>query len=110
MIEETKVYTQEEVDDLRRQWETANFELKTNEVLTAINKRLDESNNYKATIGMDVKDIKVRIEQIETARMVEQKNKRDKMQWHQSWWIRIGIASAILFQGLNFLINLGVIR
>lgn len=105
-----KIYTQEEVDDLRRQWETANFELKTNEVLTAINKRLDESNNYKATIGKDVREIRARMEQLEITRGLEQANKKATAQWHQSWWIRIGILTAILFQGLNFLINSGVIH
>jgi hypothetical protein len=105
---EHRSYTQAEVDELRKDWESAAFELKTKEVLQQINKRLDESNNYKATIGKDLRDIKVRIESIELVRALEAKKlaqelgqKKDaeanKRSWHQDWWVRIGIGSGVIY-------------
>lgn len=118
-----KVYTQKEVDDLllsqRDQLEAKHFEEQTKEVLHEINKRLNESNNYKATIGKDVRevkqevqDVKQRLADLEEARLAyaqkikedleaRQKQEDSKRKWWQDWWIRAGITGTIIWEIVN---------
>lgn len=100
-------YSQDEVDELKRQWELAAFEVKTKEVLAQINKRLDESNNYKATIGKDVKTALTRLDQMEADRKAElvktEKAAENKKVWYQDWWIRAGIVCSITIQVIQTL-------
>src|SRR5579859_2788959 len=90
----TKAYTQEEVDILLQEqlerFEARNFEEKTEEVLNHINKRLNEANGYKNTIGKDVKevkeevqDIKRRVISLEDARTIEAKKVKEDLEARQ---------------------------
>jgi hypothetical protein len=100
-------YTQEEVDELKRLWELAAFEVKTKEVLAQINKRLDESNNYKATIGKDVKTALTRLDQMEADRKSEiaktETAAANRMVWYQDWWVRAGIVCTVCIQVIQTL-------
>lgn len=110
----TKIYTQDEVDALRRDWETDEFKSETKEVLATISRRLDESNNYKDTIGRNVKSTMDRIEVLETARQIEAKQIREdlikKREWWQDTFVRLGITCAIIFEVVNILHVLGIVH
>lgn len=111
-----RIYTEAEVQDLlkiqRDQIEAVHFEEKTEEVLHEINHRLDESNNYKATIGADVteikgdvKELKVRVNTIESDRRKEAEAevtaKENRKQWWKDWWWRVGIAGTLIWEAIN---------
>lgn len=108
----SKTYTQEEVDALRLTWETEEFKNQTKEVLGEINRRLDESNNYKASIGQDVRAIMNRTEVLEAARKEEAQHIKDAMLAKREWWqdrfVRLGILAAIGYEVINILHTLGV--
>lgn len=114
----TKAYTEEEVQQLLKdhedKLEAKHFEEKTEEVLAQINKRLNEANGYKSTIGKnvleikdEVKDVKSRVIALEEARRAEAEQVKENLQarekaedkkneWFQEWWIRIfGIATVV---------------
>lgn len=108
----TKVYTQEEVDALRATWEAEEFKNQTKEVLGEINRRLDESNNYKATIGRDVRATMSRIEVLEAARKQEAQRVRDNLENRKEWWrdnfIRFGIIAGVCYEIVSIIHTLGV--
>lgn len=107
MVERT--YTQEEVNQLQKEWESNLFEEKTKEFMVEVRTRLDQSNGYKETIGKDVTDIKsdvkelrVKVLELENARLKAERDakiaqdKKDK--WYQDRWIRAGIAAGIIWE------------
>src|SRR5579859_5172795 len=111
-----KVYTQKEVDELlvaqRDQIEAKHFEEQTKEVLAHINKRLDESNNYKATIGKDLRDVKAKMETFESNRTVEAEQVKQALAarqtweskrraWWRDWWVRAGIIGVTIWEIIN---------
>lgn len=120
------IYTQDDVDRLKEQWESDLFEVKTNETLRMVVKRLDESNNYKATIGKDVKEIKDEVKEVRgrllnleeareaAAKQVKQElDKRQiaedkKHQWYQDRFVRTGILVSMIWAIVNMLQGWGV--
>lgn len=104
-----KLYTQEEVDALHREWDSDLFASKTDAALERIDKRLDTSNAYKETFGKDLtdikfaqKDIQVRLFALENDRLKEQQiaaeAKKNKDKWYQDRWIRAGIAGGLIWE------------
>lgn len=115
-------YTEEEVQALLKaqedRLEAVHFEEQTKKVLDEINKRLNEANGYKATIGKnvievinEVKSVKARIESLEQARVdqLEAKSKEEvkKHMWFQDWWIRTGITLSIVYEAIQTAHSLG---
>jgi len=118
----TKAYTQEEVDvllqDQLEKLEARHFEERTAEVLNQINKRLNEANGYKNTIGKDVRevkeevqDVKRRVISLEEARVLEAKKVKEdlearqkKEEQHRAWYQEErGFWVAIIFGGATVL-------
>lgn len=102
---EPRVYTEEEVARLRHEWESDEFEAKTKEVLAQISHRLDESNNYKDTIGRNVRTTMERIEVLETARRTEANQIKEDLLKKREWWqdnfVRLGITFAIFYEVIS---------
>ena len=100
---EPKLYTTDEVEQLLRDHtehlETKHFEEKTEEVLKEINRRLNEANGYKATIGKDIKSALTRLDAIETRFKAEddaaaetKKERIERRAWYQEergFWIAL---------------------
>ena len=111
-------YSEEEVHKLlaeqAQRFESDQFEAKTKEVLVEINRRLDQSNNYKATIGKDVRNIITRLDELERQRTEESKQKREVQekhrQWFQDWWVRVGITFGVAYEILAIGHQLGLTR
>jgi hypothetical protein len=80
-----------------------NFEKKTQEILSEIDRRLDEANDYKATIGSDVKDLKRQIQ-------AQDDNEHQKYVWWQDRWVRIGIVFSVIWEVINILQGFGVMN
>lgn len=111
-----RMYSEEEVEQLKQAWESDLFEQKTNDTLRLVVKRLDESNGYKNTFGKDlveikqeVKEVKSRVIALEDARKQSEREVKDQLQarqdeedkrykWFQDRWIRAGIAAGILWE------------
>lgn len=114
-------YTDEEVQILLKAQEdrlkVMHFEEKTREILTEINRRLNEANGYKNTIGKNVVEIKARLESLEKARQEDVESaKKDfeartsKHNWWQDWYIRIGILFAIVYELVSIAHGLGIMK
>lgn len=119
----TKAYTEEEVQQLLKdhedKLEARHFEEKTEEVLAQINRRLNEANGYKSTIGKnvieirdEVKDIKSRVIDLEEARkqaadqvkqslLEREKHEDAKREWYQDWWVRFFGLATVLWEIIN---------
>lgn len=111
---EPRTYTEEEVEQLRKEWESDLFESKTNVALAEITRRLDLSNGYKETIGKDVlevktdvKELRLKVLELENARLKEEhariEAKKEKDKWYQDRWIRAGIAAGIAWEAWTIL-------
>lgn len=105
----TRTYTEEEVEQLRKEWESDRFEEKTKEFMVEVTHRLDLSNGYKETIGKDVlevkndvKELRLKVVELENARLKEEKAAKEaeasKYQRNQDKTARyIGYASLVLW-------------
>lgn len=112
-----KSYNQAEVDELVRravketvkEQDQLAFEAKTRRILEDINVRLDEANNYKATIGRDVRELKDEMLALRMAREGAVNEEVRQHAWWQDTFIRIGIVTASLWYVISFLQATGLV-
>lgn len=116
-----KTYTQEEVEQLQKEWESNLFEEKTKEFMVEVRTRLDQSNGYKETFGKDLieiklvqKEIQLRLLTLENAKLREEAAAKEAASQRHMFWqdkhVRIIGYGGLVLWFLTWLQNSGGLK